>query len=555
MASVQVCMPHQPISIHRKCVWDFQGVMTPSNNFQLPGPRFEVTTPQSPAFHNTLDVPPHTLQSSFITQEDKFQPKSLYNPLTFTTACTGTGGYCDPTSSYSSSTSAQADLLRNSGSTPLTHHITVEQVNVDIGGSGAGTVQSPHSATTLPVLSANLPTTQQDHAWLTSCNVRPLPDTPVSSTLSVNALPNWPPMMECVSTQSLPVSSTFQGPSRIQSSLGTAGVTPTIVTLSDHVQLGQPSPQSMSSAVSDLPSQLALLASSLPGLPQELINQPLSMTQPAHNPSLTGYGPVLSFMTANSKRKTPPRPKNSNTTTTPKKPKIAKPPSEKPHICPVDNCGKRFSRSDELTRHLRIHTGQKPFQCHICLRCFSRSDHLTTHIRTHTGEKPYACETCGRRFARSDERKRHKKVHDKEAAREAAKSQIQQAANPEIAISPRIALTTGQNTMDVSSLQHAEQTISTVELKAEPTPISPQIALTTGQNAMDVSSLQHAEQTISTAELKAEPTPISPQIALTTGQNTMDVSSLQHAEQTISTVAEPTPLSSPLQWHGCQVAN
>ncbi len=82
-------------------------------------------------------------------------------------------------------------------------------------------------------------------------------------------------------------------------------------------------------------------------------------------------------------------------------------------------------------RHIRIHTGDKPFQCKICARAFSRSDHLTTHIRTHTGgrekthlsikkkriisflEKPFSCDTCGRRFARSDERKRHGKVHQK----------------------------------------------------------------------------------------------------------------------------------------------
>jgi uncharacterized Zn-finger protein len=66
-----------------------------------------------------------------------------------------------------------------------------------------------------------------------------------------------------------------------------------------------------------------------------------------------------------------------------------------------------------IFRHIRIHTGDKPFQCKICARAFSRSDHLTTHIRTHTGEKPFSCDTCGRRFARSDERKRHGKVHQK----------------------------------------------------------------------------------------------------------------------------------------------
>lgn len=38
---------------------------------------------------------------------------------------------------------------------------------------------------------------------------------------------------------------------------------------------------------------------------------------------------------------------------------------DRPHRCPLDSCDRRFSRSDELQRHVRIHTGQKPFVCNV----------------------------------------------------------------------------------------------------------------------------------------------------------------------------------------------
>ncbi|XP_078008602.1 Krueppel-like factor 4 isoform X4 [Phascolarctos cinereus] len=56
---------------------------------------------------------------------------------------------------------------------------------------------------------------------------------------------------------------------------------------------------------------------------------------------------------------------------------------EKPYHCDWEGCGWKFARSDELTRHYRKHTGQRPFQCQKCDRAFSRSDHLALHMKRH----------------------------------------------------------------------------------------------------------------------------------------------------------------------------
>ncbi|XP_015281127.1 PREDICTED: LOW QUALITY PROTEIN: transcription factor Sp8-like [Gekko japonicus] len=58
---------------------------------------------------------------------------------------------------------------------------------------------------------------------------------------------------------------------------------------------------------------------------------------------------------------------------------------ERPFVCNWLFCGKRFTRSDELQRHLRTHTGEKRFACPVCNKRFMRSDHLSKHVKTHSG--------------------------------------------------------------------------------------------------------------------------------------------------------------------------
>ena len=61
-------------------------------------------------------------------------------------------------------------------------------------------------------------------------------------------------------------------------------------------------------------------------------------------------------------------------------------------------CDASFTRKSYLNRHLRRHTGEKPFKCEYCELCFRERSYLKIHTMTHTGEKPYQCQYCEKMF-------------------------------------------------------------------------------------------------------------------------------------------------------------
>ena len=115
-------------------------------------------------------------------------------------------------------------------------------------------------------------------------------------------------------------------------------------------------------------------------------------------------------------------------------------------------CGREMSSAANLEAHLRLHSGERPFQCEDCPKAFVARHVLNKHVnrfhrgreipkpvkkvfvcdfcerilcdkaslihhvRKHTGEKPFGCEECGKRFFSKGEHTKHlrnPRAHDR----------------------------------------------------------------------------------------------------------------------------------------------
>lgn len=124
-------------------------------------------------------------------------------------------------------------------------------------------------------------------------------------------------------------------------------------------------------------------------------------------------------------------------------------------VCDV--CGKVMKNKSSLARHSFIHTGKKPFACHLCELRFNRRDNLQHHLNRlhpngvaklekqrevtawlcavcgktfscrsrlktheviHSGVKPHRCDLCPKAYMRTNDLEHHKKIAHVDGAAE-----------------------------------------------------------------------------------------------------------------------------------------
>lgn len=101
----------------------------------------------------------------------------------------------------------------------------------------------------------------------------------------------------------------------------------------------------------------------------------------------------------------------THSTSTKEHSKFGGEPSTIGKILECSQCLKNFVKSDELRRHMSVHTGNKNYECTICLRKFSHRSGLRGHMILHSGIRKYECTICSKKFPKSSHLKYHMIMH------------------------------------------------------------------------------------------------------------------------------------------------
>uniref|UniRef100_A0A2M4BCG7 Putative chorion transcription factor cf2 n=1 Tax=Anopheles marajoara TaxID=58244 RepID=A0A2M4BCG7_9DIPT len=157
-------------------------------------------------------------------------------------------------------------------------------------------------------------------------------------------------------------------------------------------------------------------------------------------------------------------------------------------------CGKLFTRSNTLSYHVKVHTGERPFKCKYCSKAFREHYRLTKHMKTHSISTNANGSGRLRERSRAERREQRARIAIMQSAAE-----VSGAATADVSVAPDEEYTTGDSerffkTYDIPG--------GTGSLKFEP-----DISLTVegGSDATVGSKMAMLEETVEASEYTEDP--------------------------------------------------
>ena len=68
---------------------------------------------------------------------------------------------------------------------------------------------------------------------------------------------------------------------------------------------------------------------------------------------------------------------------------------------------------EKITKGNKDKKTRKVYQCELCGKYLKTNAHLKRHMKIHTGVKPFCCDVCGKSFKEKGDVKRHRRIHEK----------------------------------------------------------------------------------------------------------------------------------------------